>query len=250
MIRKSTRHRTLTEKVKPQQPTNNAEASVKRRKIARIEEGRQEKHDQIDPVEKLLSLPRYDSDIISTEELSMEDVPYHGEAKGTELISLNFTKILNDNIRLYYSRSSRNQLQLCNDDSTFSLLNRQPAAEEARMSAPQAREVPFFKNVNFNSDRAYTFDDYFAYDLSSEDNETDEEKDPKTPSSPQGPTDLNMTSKMCFYYRDSDYLNLSSSYPKSEPQDIFKILNKNSILSGKASEMIGTGTFLINDFFL
>ncbi|KAK6460209.1 hypothetical protein DFJ63DRAFT_315503 [Scheffersomyces coipomensis] len=33
-------------------------------------------------------------------------------------------------------------------------------------------------------------------------------------------------------------------------EDIYKILNKHSILTGKASEMISSGNFLINDFFI
>lgn len=204
--------------------------------------------DKIDPVEKLLSLTNLNNDILNVDEPSPVNYMNIASSNSTEQISLNFTKILNDNLRAYYSRVNKNPLEAYSDNSTFGLLNKQPAAEADPEIAPKNCDVPFFKKVNFNStSKSYTFDEYLAYDDLSDTDESDEDKSPITPISLPQP----LNGKMSFHYRHNDNLNLSlNQHPCSEPQDLCKILNNNCIISGKASEMVGTGNFMINDFFL
>lgn len=243
-IRKSQRTRTLTEKVKPiRQTTNSLEHPAKKRKL-NVEEDA----DKIDPVEKLLSLTNLNNDILNVDEPSPVNYMNIASNNSTEQISLNFTKILNDNLRAYYSRLNKNPLEVYNDNSTFGLLNKQPTAEVDQETAPKHLDVPFFKKVNFNSNsKSYTFDEYLSYDDLTDTDESDEDKSPITPISLPPP----LNGKMSFHYRHNDNLNLSlNQHPESEPQDICKILNKNCLISGKASEMVGTGNFMINDFFL
>lgn len=287
-IRKSTRTRTLTVKAKtntkpavstkqppPQQQSKRSNQDdqhvTKKRKISKQmeQEEQQEQSDKIDPVEKLLSLTSTNNDFLSDLESSSE-----GEEEELEYIreiaSVNFTKILQDNIRNYYSRKLRmNQYK-----DTFSLLNSQESqqqtdaiqsnTEASSKSIPSRKdEVPFFKNVNFGRSKEYTIDDFFAYN---DEDEEEKQEDAKSPtdeaSSPTTATPSLYIPKINqrFNYRQN-HLNFASDYPSatsnmstgmspSDSQDIFKILNKRCILTGKASEMVSTGNFLINDFFL
>lgn len=238
-IRKSSRTRTLTEKVKPiGKPTNSLEPN-KRRKIV------EEDADKIDPVEKLLSLTNLNNDILNLDEPSPMNY-LNPSSNNTEQISLNFTKILNDNLRRCYSRLNQNPLEVYNNNSTFALLNKQHTPETDTDTTSKRHDAPFFKNVNFNpNSKSYTFDEYLEYDELTDTDESDEDKSPTTPIALPAP----LNNKMSFHYRHNDNLNLSLN-PGNEPQDIGKILNKNCIISGKASEMVSTGNFLINDFFL
>lgn len=245
-IRKSTRTRTLSAKAKePEVKTNTTERKAKRRKIEQEEDP-----DKIDPVKKLLSLTSLDNDILNTEEPQLVNYVSNGSGSSTEQISLNFTKILNDNIRKYYSRCNMNPLELYSVNSSFATLNKKPLAETNRNETNNKQdEAPFFKNVNFGSTpRALTFEDYLSYDELTDSSESEEDKSPSTPVSSY--TSLN-NGKMSFHYRHNDNLNLSlDKAHNDESPDMLNILNTNSILSGKASEMVSTGNFLINDFFL
>ncbi|KAG7662551.1 uncharacterized protein J8A68_003925 [[Candida] subhashii] len=281
-IRKSTRTRTLTVKAKTNTNTAVTKQQVpethvqdhdqhinKKRKITRETEAQEEQSDKIDPVEKLLSLTSTNNDFLSDLESSSEEEEEEEEYI-REIASVNFTKILQDNIRNYYSR----KLRMNQYDDTFALLNKNTqqsetsqlnSTSEPSSPKPSTRdEVPFFKNVNFGKSREYTIDDFFAY------NDEEEEQEPKSPteeiSSPttSSPTLYIPKINQRFNYRQN-HLNLASDYQANSPnnhsqmatgmspsssQDIFKILNKRCILTGRASEMVSTGNFLINDFFL
>lgn len=291
--RKSSRVRTLTAKVRellPPQPTNTlsgsldytaSEAPLKKRKLTETP-CTAPASDKIDPVEKLLSLTNTNNDILLDLEGYEDD--YEGDLESQDAskdarlsrgvqnsknsISLNFTKILNDNLRSYYSNFKRCPIEIYNDNSSFSILNRkkeEPVSHQQAAASNQA--VPFFRNVNFNpkNPSAYTFDQYLEYDedddaaeddvnTTSTESETEEHVDegPKGAIHIEKPLPTLAHNKMSFHYRHNDNLNLSVNGAKSnsDPQDVFKILNKRSILNGRASEMVSTGNFLINDFFL
>lgn len=336
-IRKSPRVRTLTDKVKSNQMTNKVvnatpdksnyypghdssfdnvdnesgietQPNIKRRKV--VEE------DKIDPVEKLLSLNNEEEDIFKS--LSNDD-EMHNSGDSNEIIeneidqynqvSLNFTKMLNDNLIKYYSNFQRSPLDAYNDNSSFSILNKptQSPVPETNInnnnnnnnndnnninnnnhSNNRNNNIPFLKAVNFNSKPRRSLNEYLSiYDEDSKDpkdtscneppaktsettttnaindstnftsenlttlddkllkNETDEEEENKTPAS----SPLLAHNKISFHYRKNDNLNLSLN-PYHSENDYSKFLNEHSIITGKASEMIGTGNFLINDFFL
>ncbi|EGW32184.1 uncharacterized protein SPAPADRAFT_61270 [Spathaspora passalidarum NRRL Y-27907] len=268
-VRKSRRTRTLSEKAqgmtKPiEQDTE--EQSFKRRKLSQSEII-EEPTDKIDPVEKLLSLTSINNDFLvelessSSEEEQEEE---EEEEQHNEIASVNFTKILQDNIRNYYSRKLRmNQYKdsfaLLNSHSESTTISTEPISPINSTN----NSVPFFKNVNFGSSKEYTIDDYFSYD---------DEESTETATSPIASTSTSATSSPTttasslyipkinqrFNYRQN-HLNLASSNDygaapmtasPSYSQDIVNILNKRCILTGKASEMVSTGNFLINDFFL
>lgn len=287
--RKSTRVRTLTAKVREQllpQPTNKpgsldsvSPAPLKKRKLN--EEPCAPASDKIDPVEKLLSLTNTNNDILLDLEqyedyyesdLESQDASAglrlaRGTASSRNSISLNFTKILNDNLRSYYSTFNRCPIEIYNANSSFAILNRKHETAPVPQQSPSAQSaVPFFRNVNFNPKRpsAYTFDEYLAYDddevapddanTTSTESETEEHADegPKGAIHIEKPLPTLAHSKMSFHYRHNDNLNLSVNGTKgaADPQDVLKFLNKRSVLNGRASEMVSTGSFLINDFFL
>ncbi|ODV81450.1 uncharacterized protein CANTADRAFT_24393 [Suhomyces tanzawaensis NRRL Y-17324] len=287
--RKSSRTRTMTSKVRESfdclEPTNKpivrkSDSEVVPSKRRRIQAPEEVNSDKIDPVEKLLSLTNVNNDILNLDEeetnasVNNEQLQSSNPISFTELKSLNFTKILNDNIRSYYANFRKTPLEVYNDHSSFALLNsssRKPTNHDIVPNPPSPStptfthnpNVPFFKNVNFNSNsksngESYTFDDYFSYG--------EEEKVPSVPAAPSTSDGFSkVNNKMRFHYRQnhnnlnlSDFTSCSSSalnassysVADGDSHDIFKILNKRSILSGKASEMVSTGTFLINDFFL
>ncbi|KAK6457087.1 uncharacterized protein RJT20DRAFT_127223 [Scheffersomyces xylosifermentans] len=368
-LRKSTRVRTLTPKVRAclSDTTNKKQLAtsapiakrtaseahddsnnLKKRRVV-VEEVNS---DKIDPVEKLLSLTNLNNDILNElvndnslnisntnqqdasdnidedvdeDEYEDDDIDEDDEdndqpsSKKNQLTSLNFTKILQDNIRSYYSKFRKSPIEIYNDNSSFALLNKNEANNNsiynnsnastiasASNSTPQSpqtpstSEVPFFRNVNFSgSSRSdYTFDDYFSYDELTDDSSSDEALSPTDKPAPPKKEETKASSlyfpklsnKMSFHYRQNhSNLNLSlnndgfesgavsplspastvdlpslmydstnglSSNGSSVSIDVngnhelFKYLNKRSILSGKASEMVGTGNLLINDFFL
>lgn len=318
-IRKSTRVRTLTPKMRTclSDSTNKQAIDSARSKRSRSEDlpikrrrivDEEDNSDKIDPVEKLLSLPNLNNDILLdlAEEASERDEDEEDEEEDedetrNELVPPNFTKILHDNIRSYYSNFRKSPIEIYNDNSSFAFLNKKEEPDVSNFSSrsnsnaataslttplsPQTptSNVPFFRNVNFSgSSRSdYTIDDYFSYDELT-DNDTEESLSPTdkpgvkevspatSTSSVYFPDSFN--NKMSFHYRHNhSNLNLSDgfdsgavsplspgstvdlpnlNYGGSDNQDIFKYLNKRSVLSGKASEMVGTGKFLINDFFL
>lgn len=293
----------------------------------------EEDNDRIDPVEKLLSLNYINQDMNEEEEEEEEDydsdsendldsdtdcseVDFNNDINKYNEISLNFTKILNDNLQKCYSNFNRSPIDFYNDNSSFALLNKQqqyyphqqpyhtsqvpalsPTVSHPSINSfqpppqPQPNNnnaVPFFKSVNFNpkpKTKTHIFDEIISLDdeIDPKDsnsglyrgNETTmdfqtinpETIDPKseifndatTSNSNNNPTEsdeelttpnnspLLSNSKMCFNYRQYDNLNLSNLRP--QPSNL-RILNENSILSGKASETIGSGIFLMNDFFL
>ncbi|CUM65921.1 uncharacterized protein PRCAT00003574001 [Priceomyces carsonii] len=275
-VRKSSRSRNhaaeakelLTQSTNEELGFNASERKLKKRKT-NVTKNEVEHSDRIDPVEKLLSLNNPNTEILMNfdEEVgfdSQREIPTGAQSDG-HLISLNFTKVLNDNLRSYYSNFRRSPIEVYNDNSSFSVLNHRLPVDQEKLEdrgkqyktkdqCLQTPEVPFFKNVNFNPKQlSYTLDQYFSYDELTSDNEeagkeSSESPDPKTPTSL---TSNDFAPKMSFHYRHNNNLNLSLNKAANEqPLDVFKILNQRSVLSGRASEMISTGNFLINDFFL
>lgn len=212
--------------------------------------------DKIDPVEKLLSLTCASNDILHMDDSDAE--PSSPLASSTSTASaypsltLNFTKAINDNLRSYYLRLCRSPMEIHNDHSSFSVLNHKPLVEERPCALSSASQVPFFKNVNFSSSPSFhRLDDYIYCDDDDEPSSTDSEHEEMPASDDPILLPLPSTGKMSFRYRQNDKLNLSlsDSHPDQEPEDIYKFLNKRSVISGRASEMIGTSPFMIKDFF-
>lgn len=254
-IRKSNRVRTLTSKVKDLKGlTNNLanEPPVKKRKLEKstiLDEEIPIDDDRIDPVEKLLSLTTVDNDFLNIEEQfdyppPAALTPSSSTSSSNNNISLNFTKIINENIRNHYSNLKRCPIEIHNDHSLFSVLNhkKQQVTTRQETKSKSQTDVPFFRNVNFNPkpQSAYTFDEYLSYD---------DDIESETSSSSSSP--IIPANKMSFHYRHNDNLNLSPDNSNNyDSHDILKYLNKRLIIAGKASEMVSTGNFLINDFFL
>lgn len=248
-----------------------------------------EDSNKIDPVEKLLSLTNINTDFLtSLEEVHHEEeeqgksnelMPlnftkilndsirrYYANAKRNNMA------IYNENFALLNSR----ERSLAHD-----------LVDTPELSFTHSPPAPFFKNVNFNSvakSSSTSLDEYFSYDedesplenkheqpaqeevsspLSVEEDEEDPKSNvpakivtPKLDEQPQqaSPVSLSITfgNKMSFRYRQNhNNLNLSlHCNTHDNTHDLFKILNKHSILTGKASEMVSNGGFLINDFFL
>ncbi|EGV61948.1 hypothetical protein CANTEDRAFT_115404 [Yamadazyma tenuis ATCC 10573] len=235
--------------------------------------------DKIDPIERLLSLNnRYDCDLNTYLQQEQERVDedsddyddsdesesdeYSSMSRRTSEInevSLNFSKIVNDNLLRY------EPFNFINQNSSFAMLNNHSVAQNVSTSVSKS-EVPFFRSVNFNPQPKQNVID----ELLNLDDEIEQPVGPKDPIQTNTTGDINATttsvsdseeeelttpknsplmtnSKMCFNYRQHDHLNLSNFKP--QPSDL-KILNENSIFSGKLNETIGSGRFLINDFFL
>lgn len=272
--RKSCRRRTLTAKVQALNEANTNKAvhkrdldhehSAKRRKttpsIATKAEPAAHRasapdrltDDKMDPVEKLLSMTHVNNDIL----LQMEDteallaspspavstLPHHS-------LSHNFTKIINDNIRKYYQTFRKLPMEIHNDHSSFSVLTRPQPAPSAPVAPVASAQIPFFKNVNFNRSPSagHCINDYIYCDddeVSSTDSEHEDfgaDSPLQSPVAPPG--------KMSFHYRQHDKLNLSLTPDAKGPEDVSQFLNLRSVMSGRASEMIGTSTFMINEFF-
>lgn len=239
--------------------------------------------DTIDPVEKLLSLTSQDSDIL----LSMDDadsqlgyassssyssvcsdgyaspldetpsVPYNAAHYN---ISYNFSKVINDNLRSYYSSFRKSQMEIHNDHSLFSVLTKPRKAPPSfrRSMRLKSKQVPFFKNVNFNSSPQFgnKIEDYIDYkDETSEDASGDasgdSEQDDAPSSTPLSSPISSYKGKMSFHYRRQEGLNLSLTDDDSRYglNDGLRFLNPRSIISGQASETIGAAKFMINEFF-
>lgn len=222
--------------------------------------------DTLDPVEKLLSFANRNDDFLNTEENQHED--YNEPLPKNQKIAKSTNIILDDNLKLYYAQ--QRQKNNDNNNSSFSILNKSTSSSSSSSYShshshshshnnfnSKSSAVPFFRTVNFNpkpSSSAYTFDEYLSYD----EEEDDEESQSDSSSSPITPTmKFNVLAEkptkatpMSFHYRHNDNLNLSLHNSHSEPLDVFKALNKRSILNGKASEMVSTGNLLIHDFFL
>lgn len=256
-LRKSLRSKKLTTKLEPEQPIikkrkNDEENNddLKKLKYDKIDYN---DNDRIDPIEKLLSLNNYDHDLNSYLQQDVEESENDddNEEERRPSVSLNFTKIFNDNLLRHEPYNFINQ------NSTFALLNH-PNVSEPTNSQVAKSEVPFFRLVNFNpkpkqnviDELLILDDDNDAVDpleyknpstnLTSSDSEDEEIATPKN-------SPLMTKSKMCFNYRQNDNLNLSNFKPQETE---LRILNENSIISGKLNETIGSGRFLMNDFFL
>lgn len=285
--RKSSRHRTVTTKVQQQndEKTNKAVNIVKRRKLSpQVEnaptsanslsetenQSKSSKPDQsvhyndrkIDPVEKLLSISCVNTDILHMEDndqLALSSSSTSSSSPAYPNLSLNFNKLINDNLRSYYSKLCKSPMEIHNDNSSFSILNKQPqqpqGAAEKTSEKNFASQVPFFKNVNFDRSPSSgeKIDDYIYYDDDEEPLSTDSEHEEISASNDPKMAVLPTAGKMSFRYRQNENVNFSLSdfqvENQNEPNDILKFMNKRSVISGKASEMIGTSNFLINDFF-
>lgn len=243
-----------------------------------------EPSDKIDPVEKLLSLTCTNNDLLvqlnETESRKNELAAAEAEAAAPDPsphpISYNLSKIMNDNLRRHYSRLRRSQMEIHNDNSSFLILTRpNPADHVPKRHVPRAHppHIPFFKNVNFNSSPtlAYKVEDYIHYDDDDATDEplttdteplntdtepltTDTEEELCSPTDPvlhwKQPGSGEMSAKMSFHYRQNDNFSFSLTGEKKDaPNDAFRFLNKRSVISGKASEMIATPNFLVSDFY-
>lgn len=218
--------------------------------------------DTLDPVEKLLSFANIHNDILysldqeSVQDDSDSDYEEDSDASASPSnITVNFTDMLQENLRHYYSNCKRGPLDLYTANSSFSVLNKPAPKPKAPVTTPVRQDVPFFKAVNFNPNpksSAYTFDEYLAYDDDEPESTSESDSDQASPETPTSahPSPVPANLKMCFHYRQfNNNLNLSSQLPAG-PQEVLQCLNKRSILSGRASEMVSSGTFMINDFFL
>lgn len=234
--------------------------------------------DTIDPVQKLLSLTSLDDDIL----LSMDDddglnyaspssyssicsddssspssqtpaIPYSAAHYN---ISCNFNKVINENLRSYYSSFRKSQMEIHNDHSLFSILTRprkSAAPPIRRLNFLRARQIPFFKNVNFNPSPEFgsRLEDYIDYkddkDIETKGDSEGTSSEVTTPLSSPIPA---YTGKMSFHYRRQDGLNLSLTDDDTRYglNDGLRFLNPRSIISGLASETIGAAKFMINDF--
>jgi hypothetical protein len=146
-------------------------------------------------------------------------------------------------------------------------------------------EVPFFKNVNFgNKPKEYAIEDYFSYNdeeeedqgsllesssrnslsVSSEEEYSDssDESDVSPITTPKSETQSLYIPKINHHHHyyhcglgmvngaGQQYYQQRMDNVMNQEEDLSKILNKNSLINGKASEMVSTGNFMINDFFL
>ncbi|GEQ68930.1 hypothetical protein JCM33374_g2600 [Metschnikowia sp. JCM 33374] len=273
--RKSCRRSVGVEKPDPKQiqQTNSAGHDQKRRKINL--EGKSNANsictteasgadDKIDPVEKLLSFSHSNTDMLSvmndTENANAQaSSATSSNSAAYPHISYNFNKVIHDNMRSYYSKFRKSQMEIHNDHSSFSVLNKPPPSETPEQETPARAkfQVPFFRNVNFNPKPSFGqhIDDYIHYD-DDEDDQLTTDSEHEEIASPKGLVETpipSLSGKMSFHYRQNDKLNLSLTDEQrvedDAPNDVFKFLNKRSVLSGKASEMIGTSNFLVSDFF-
>lgn len=204
------------------------------------------KDDKIDPVEKLLSMTCSSSDILHMDD---ESATISASDSAYPSLTLNFTKAINDNLKSYYLRLCRSPMEVHHDHSSFSVLNAKPTVEAPPPARPAA-PVPFFRNVNFSAS-PMGIDDYIYYDDDDEPSSTDSEHEELPASTPQVQLVV-PCGKMSFQYRHNDNVNLSlSDVPvELEPQDIYKVLNRQAVVSGRASEMIGMSSFMLRDFFV
>lgn len=300
--RKSLRQRTPTPKVKQLEleKTNKAVPATRKRKLApaeslHYEETRKEelpqpkkfksmsdqpKDDKIDPVEKLLCLTNMNNDILMSLELeSLESHQNSSEASNDDdddatdydgnspHLSLKVRNLITENLRLYYSSTCKSPMEIHNDNSSFSILNKKPQPKhsssdpESNAFLKKQSEVPFFKNVNFNPKRTSgdSIEDYIYYDDDEEssDSATDSEHENDALLPGNLVTMPLIPNKMSFHYRHNDNFTLSLNEDHSgakccgdSAHDVSKILNSNSVMTGKASEMVGASRLLINDFFL
>lgn len=201
-------------------------------------------------------------------------------------LSQNLSRMINDNLRSYYMNFRKSPIEIHNDHSSFSVLNQtqphwsqKPEVDENAL-LPRT-EIPFFKNVNFNpSPFGLAIEDYIYYG-NEEDDEQDEQDvgappnletknyqdDPLlatdseheelgTPKSTAATLSIPSlaNNKMCFHYRQSGKLSLCSDLVAPqvcfEDDDMSKFLNQRSLLSGRASEMLGASNLKLHDFFL
>ncbi|CAK9441663.1 uncharacterized protein LODBEIA_P55310 [Lodderomyces beijingensis] len=134
------------------------------------------------PFSFALPQPQDDDDDEEYEDEDEDDEPI-------EIESVDFTKILHDNIREYYRKKGQNQYK-----DSFALLNtkNQPVdlnEEESRRAeedcSRNVKQVPFFKNVNFGRSRDYTIEDFVNYDNEEEEAEEAEEAEKKENQSSQ-----------------------------------------------------------------
>ena len=257
----------------------------KRRKTApatslrsNLESDESRKDDTIDPVEKLLGLTSQDTHIL----LNIDDAHAYQSCSSSSSyssicsedllsplsdtstldysatpydLSYNFAKVLNDNLQSYYSLFSKSQMEIHNDHSLFAVLNKpRVTPTSARPKTLRNIQVPFFKNVNFNSSPNFgsKLEDYIDYkDICEESN--DPKHDHSVASAPPNPSTPLYTfpKNMSFHYRKNDGLNLSLTDEQSTLglNNGRPILNARSILSGQASETLGPAKFMIREFF-
>lgn len=272
MSRKSCRRRTLTAKVKElhEEKTNQAatpqEHAAKRRKTSPVlptapvelakaraasAPSERPKEDKIDPVEKLLSMTYASGDILlQMDEAETLQASSSASPEPHQNLSYNFNKVIHENMRKYYQTFGKLHIEIHNDNLSFSVLTR-PKTEVPTPLPVSRAQVPFFKNVNFGRSPTMgnRLDDYIYCD-DDELSATDSEHEDMPLGGPVH-VPLPPVGKMSFHYRQNDNLNLSTDTHGEAhgPQDVSKFMNQRSVMSGKASEMVGTSSFMIKDFF-
>lgn len=232
--------------------------------------------DRLDPVEKLLSYNTNNDNYLE------DDYDYGINDEVEELniksIDINFTKILQDNLIKLINRPKNTFMK-------FSLENNDDSEEESddeyNDNETPRPQVPFFKSVNFNPkpkthifDELVTLDDKSIDPLDSnnldnldpldpicniEDSNVEISKEKLEKSSISSISSISsaeevqtpktspivQNSKMCFNFRENNYLNLSNLKPQF---DDCKILNEFAL--SNPTQMIGSNKFLYNDFLL
>jgi hypothetical protein len=191
--------------------------------------------DRIDPVEKLLSMNSCNTSILDDNLIENSDDDYEESDLPESPLSINFNQLLYENIQTYLSNRSKSNSTNCFQDLNSSATT--PITKQTKSTFT----APFFKNVNFMNNTRQCLNDYFEYDNAS-DNSDDE-----SPDSPLKSPSFQVP-KISFHYRHKDTFNLIDDSYSADAS--VRGLKSGSIVSGKASEMMGSGGFLINDFFL
>lgn len=236
--------------------------------------------DTIDPVQKLLSLTSLDEDILLRMDDDDDSLNYASPSSYSSIcsdgnssssyqtpaipysaahynISCNFNKVINENLRSYYSTFRKSQMEIHNDHSLFSVLTRPRKSvthQIRRLNFLRSKQVPFFKNVNFNPspDFGSRLEDYIDY---KDDNDIEltgaSEENSSEVTTPLTSPIPAYSGRMSFHYRRQDGLNLSLTDDDTRYglNDGLRFLNPRSIISGLASETIGAAKFMIHDFF-
>ncbi|KAI5964130.1 uncharacterized protein KGF55_002072 [Candida pseudojiufengensis] len=247
----------------------------------------------------------------SYEDSEASDEEYEDE-EPIEIESVNFTQILNDNIRNYYKQKSQNQYKdsftLLNNKNNiysdnFNVITKDSLNQNTTNTTNNKSSVPFFKNVNFGRSKEYSIEDFVTYGDEEEQEkeieptttatttnkniyfESEEDEDPisttvspisspttsnsnlsistpptltTTTSTPDSIYQIPLSSNLYIPKINNNWLksqNSSINNNTSQLQslnesyfDLSNVLKKHSLIT--ASEMVSTGNFMINDFYL
>ncbi|WLF80949.1 hypothetical protein PVL30_004743 [Lodderomyces elongisporus] len=174
-----------------------------------------------------------DDDEDEDEDQESEEDEEEEEEEPLGIESVDFTKIIHDNIREYYRQKGQNQYKdsfaLLNTNNRINYqdgLSRVGANEDgARKNAAPASQVPFFKSVNFNGLKEYSIEDFVNYGEDEEEQEHEQEQE----SEKKVEKDAGSTTGVCGFEKKSETISPSSSTsslssvfscPKNKLQDL------------------------------